>query len=259
MAVGLVQEAVEPAAVGQLVGKDHRDREGQADGEREEPHAVHGREPVIREGHQAVEGQHGERHGGEGDAHGGDGMQTMRVTGGAVGVLGERPAAEEDGEHAEHQDVEADTHEEELLVQEPALSLQDRVMANGMAAREHVRGVRPIPEGVAEVRIDGERNDAGGDDDRQRDDEEFPVTSDNRSPAGIEEPGDHREQQHADQDRDPEKRADEDGKGLAVLVVLHADDGEVPDDRQSDEAQDQEFLPVGGQGVRRRRAHVRIT
>jgi hypothetical protein len=113
VAVGLVEEAVEPAAVGQLVGEDHRDREGEADGEREEPHAVHGREPVVREGHQAVEGEHRERHGAERDADGGDGVQAVRVAGGAVGILGEGPAAQERGEQAEDADVEGDADEEE--------------------------------------------------------------------------------------------------------------------------------------------------
>ena len=132
-------------------------------------------------------------------------------------------------------------------------------MADGVSARQHVRGVRPIPEGVAEARAEGQRGDAQDDDDRERDEEEFPVAADDRSPAGVEDAGDHREHQHADQDGDPEKRADEDGKGLAVLVVGHAGAGEVPEDGHGDDAGGQEFLPVGGQGVRRRRAHVRIT
>jgi len=71
-------------------------------------------------------------------------------------------------------------------------------MADGMTAREHVGGVRPIPEGVTEFREEGQRDHPDEQDDRQRDDEQLPVTTDEGRPAGIKDAGDHREQQHAD-------------------------------------------------------------
>ena len=90
----------------------------------------------------------------------------MRVAGGTIGVLSERPTTEQRDEHAEDQDVEADADEEERLVEEPALGLQDRVMADGVTAREHMGGVRPIPEGVTEFREEGQRDDSDEQDDR---------------------------------------------------------------------------------------------
>ena len=214
---------------------------------------------MVREGHQAVESEHRERHGAERDADGGDGVQAVRVAGGAVGVLGEGPAAQQRGEHAEDADVEGDADEEERLVQEPALRDEDRVMADLVSAGQDVGTVGPIPDGVTEVGQEGQRDDADQDDDRQAGDQEFPVAADERGPAGVEDAGDHRQHQHADEDGDPEEGADEDGEGLAVVVMLDAGEGEIPDDGEGDDADGQEFLPVGGEGVRRGSAHGRIT
>ena len=121
-------------------------------------------------------------------------MQTMRVSGSAVGILSERPATEQRDEHTEDQDVEADADEEERLVQEPALGLQDRVMADGVTAGEHMRGVRPIPEGVAEFRKEGQRDHPDEQDNRQRLNQQLPVTTDEGRPTGIKDAGDHREE-----------------------------------------------------------------
>ena len=214
---------------------------------------------MVREGHQAVEGEHRQRHGSERDAHGRDGVEAVRVAGGAVGVLREGPAAQERGEHAEDQRVQGDADEEELLVQEPALGLEDRIMADGVTAGQQVGGISPIPQRVAEGFDEGQRNNAEHDDHRQAGDQELPVAADERGPAGVEDAGDHRQHQHADKDGDPEERADEDREGLAVVVMGDAGEGEVPDDGEGDDADGQEFLPVGGEGVRRGSAHGRIT
>jgi len=89
----------------------------------------------------------------------------------------------------------------------------------------------------SDLREEGEGHHAEEDHDGQGADHEFPVAADDGSPTGVEDAGDHRQHEHADEERGPEERADEDGEGLAVVVVGEAGEGEDPGGGEGDDAE----------------------